>query len=286
MKEQGLAVDLQTGLERVSQALDSGSWNESSRSCQRRARRRRPPAASCRFRPCFAALDRAVRDAAQNRSASERSSKPWAARSGSTLTCSDRCVTRSNTWCETPSPTGSRRPPSAARHRKSRRAAACAWSSSATPSAVHFSCHDDGRGIDVTAVRRELVQREPAQRRGARGPQRTGRARAAARGLAVDGHERSDADRRARHRPRRRARGDGTPSRRRSASRVRTEAGRGTSIEISVPVSLAALRALVVDAGGVTVAIPLEAVSETVRLTSADFQRARRKASPWRTVAR
>ncbi|HTE50369.1 MAG TPA: response regulator [Kofleriaceae bacterium] len=47
---------------------------------------------------------------------------------------------------------------------------------------------------------------------------------------------------------------------------VSTEPGRGTSIELDVPLSLASLEAIEVEAGGVVVAIPLDAVRSSIRL--------------------
>jgi len=55
---------------------------------------------------------------------------------------------------------------------------------------------------------------------------------------------------------------------------LRTEAGRGTTVELVVPFSLASLSALVVDAGGVAAAIPLDAVRAAVRLSARDVTRA------------
>jgi two-component system chemotaxis sensor kinase CheA len=54
---------------------------------------------------------------------------------------------------------------------------------------------------------------------------------------------------------------------------VRSEAGRGTSVEICVPVSLSSLTALQVDAGGTIVALPLDAVRQTVRVADRDIAR-------------
>lgn len=48
--------------------------------------------------------------------------------------------------------------------------------------------------------------------------------------------------------------------------RVRTEARRGTTFEADVPLSLSALRALLVEAGGRAIALPLDSVREVVRL--------------------
>lgn len=55
---------------------------------------------------------------------------------------------------------------------------------------------------------------------------------------------------------------------------LRSEAGRGTSVELRVPVSMASLRALVVDAEGTVAALPFECVRRTIRLVDADIVRA------------
>lgn len=47
--------------------------------------------------------------------------------------------------------------------------------------------------------------------------------------------------------------------------RVETEAGRGTTVELTVPVSLSSLDALIVEASGVRVALPLDKVQRALR---------------------
>jgi two-component system chemotaxis sensor kinase CheA len=54
---------------------------------------------------------------------------------------------------------------------------------------------------------------------------------------------------------------------------VRTEAGCGTTVELVVPVSLSSVDALLVEAGGIVAAIPLDAVRVTRRLASRDVAR-------------
>ncbi|MBX3190417.1 MAG: response regulator [Labilithrix sp.] len=58
--------------------------------------------------------------------------------------------------------------------------------------------------------------------------------------------------------------------------RVDNQAGRGASVELSVPVALAAIDALIVEAGGVAAAVPLGAVRETLRVSEADVARTAR----------
>ena len=130
---------------------------------------------------------------------------------------------------------------------------------------VSFTCRDDGSGIDLEAVRRAAVKKGlvPAQVKtlGADELLRillTG-------GLTTSGFVTEVS-----------GRGIGLDIVREAASRlggevfVNTEAGRGTSIELVVPVSLASLDALLVEAGGVAAAIPLSSVRRTLRVTAGE----------------
>jgi two-component system chemotaxis sensor kinase CheA len=54
---------------------------------------------------------------------------------------------------------------------------------------------------------------------------------------------------------------------------LRTTAGAGTSVELTVPASLAALDALLVEAGGEVSALPLKAVVQACRLASSEMNR-------------
>jgi two-component system chemotaxis sensor kinase CheA len=126
---------------------------------------------------------------------------------------------------------------------------------------VVFRCTDDGRGVDLDAVRDAAL--------------RKGLAASDVRNLDVDGliamlmrgglSTSASVTEVA-------GRGIGMDIVRAAAARlggevsVRTEAGKGTSFELSVPMSLAALDALVVESGGVTVTIPLDAVRHTQRI--------------------
>jgi two-component system chemotaxis sensor kinase CheA len=130
---------------------------------------------------------------------------------------------------------------------------------------VVFVCRDDGRGVDLEAVRRAL--------------ERKGVAAAAAANLgteellrlvlrggistsgAVNQHS---------------GRGIGLDVVREAVSRlrgevsIRTDKGGGTALEIVVPVTLAAVDALIVESGGRVVAIPLDAVKRTLRVAIDD----------------
>ncbi len=133
---------------------------------------------------------------------------------------------------------------------------------------VAFTCRDDGRGIDVDAVRRVAAQRGllPSD----------GEPRAAAEilrlllkgGLTTAGAVTHAA-----------GRGIGLDIVRDAAKRlggdvaVETNANRGTTLTLDVPLSLSALDALIVDVGGVSAAIPLAAVRRTIRLAEGDVTR-------------
>jgi two-component system, chemotaxis family, sensor kinase CheA len=133
---------------------------------------------------------------------------------------------------------------------------------------VAFTCRDDGRGIDVDAVRRVAVHR------GLLPPD--GEPRAAGDilrlllkgGLTTAGVVTHAA-----------GRGIGLDIVRDAAKRlggdvfVETNASRGTTLTLDVPLSLSALDALLVDVGGVSAAIPLAAVRRTIRLTEGDVTR-------------
>jgi len=133
---------------------------------------------------------------------------------------------------------------------------------------VVFSCGDDGAGVDLDAVRRSA--------------QRKGLLAASTDSLGVDallqlllrgGLSTAGAVTEVA------GRGIGLDVVRETAERlggevsVRTAAGRGTTLELRVPLSLAALDALVVETAGTAVAIPLEAVRRTLRLAPQDIAR-------------
>jgi two-component system chemotaxis sensor kinase CheA len=131
-----------------------------------------------------------------------------------------------------------------------------------------FRCHDDGRGVDLQAVRRA----------------------AGARGLsAIQAEALSDDDlislllkggiSTSRTVTAVSGRGIGLDVVREVAERlggridVKTERGRGTTVEIAVPISLSSLEALVVEIDDRTAAIPLEAIRQIVRLGAKDIAR-------------
>jgi two-component system, chemotaxis family, sensor kinase CheA len=131
---------------------------------------------------------------------------------------------------------------------------------------IRFECRDDGRGVDLEAVRRVALQRgllgAAAQRSNAEDLVRLllqgGISTAAAvtevsgRGIGLDVVRAAVAQ----------LGGDVT---------VGTEPGKGTNFLLTVPPSLAAMTALVVEAAGFTVTIPLDAVRSTKRITAAEI---------------
>jgi two-component system chemotaxis sensor kinase CheA len=134
---------------------------------------------------------------------------------------------------------------------------------------VAFICRDDGRGVDVGAVRRAaaragLISAAAAERldedavlrllfKGGLTTSRTA-TETSGRGVGLDIVGEASA----------RLAGDVT---------VQTVPGAGTRIELVVPISLSSLDALLVEAGGVKAAIPLDSVRLTLRLTKDDVVR-------------
>jgi two-component system, chemotaxis family, sensor kinase CheA len=134
---------------------------------------------------------------------------------------------------------------------------------------VAFICTDDGRGIDVDAVRRAAVRSrltavsdadsigmEEAVQIIMKGGVTTMGAvdQVSGRGIGLDVVRE-------------------TAARLSGEVQVRSEAGKGTSLEICVPVSLSSLNALEVDAGGTIAALPLDAIRRTVRVADHDIAR-------------
>jgi two-component system, chemotaxis family, sensor kinase CheA len=137
---------------------------------------------------------------------------------------------------------------------------------------VSFRCKDDGRGIDTAAVRRVLVERGSETRASAAGLTEE----ALLRRLLAGGVTTASAT------TEHAGRGIGLDVVREVASRlkgkleVQSKPGVGTAVELDVPISLAAVSALLVSAGGVAAAIPLESVKRTLRVQPADLARSAR----------
>jgi two-component system, chemotaxis family, sensor kinase CheA len=130
---------------------------------------------------------------------------------------------------------------------------------------VTFRCHDDGRGVDLAAVRRA------AQGKGllpetlhTLGPEDLLRVLLKG-GLSTAGTVTEMS-----------GRGVGLDVVREAAAalggevRAETWPGEGTLLELVVPVSVSSFQALVVEAAGTTVAIPLDAVQRTLRVSPED----------------
>jgi len=137
-----------------------------------------------------------------------------------------------------------------------------------------FVCRDDGRGVDLEAVRGAVERKGMLPTEAAKlGPEELLRLLLNG-GLSTSAAVTQIA-----------GRGIGLDVVREAAARlggevgIRTESGLGTTLEMVVPVSLAAVDALIVEAGGRTVAIPLEAVKRTLRVAFTDLARSAQGAS-------
>jgi two-component system chemotaxis sensor kinase CheA len=137
-----------------------------------------------------------------------------------------------------------------------------------------FVCRDDGRGIDLEAVRRALERKGLLPADAAKlGPDELLRHLLGG-GISTSGAVTQLA-----------GRGIGLDVVRDAANRlrgdvsIRTDQGLGTTLEIVVPVSLAAVDALIVEAAGRTLAIPLDAVRQTLRIALEDVAQSAQGAS-------
>ncbi len=134
---------------------------------------------------------------------------------------------------------------------------------------IVFTCRDDGAGVDVKAVRRaaqrkgllpagapEAMDAEEALRLLLRGGVTTaGNVDAVSgRGIGLDAVRE-------------------VVARLKGEVRARTQAGRGTAFEIAVPVTLSSLPALLVEAGGVAAAVPLDSVPAVRRVAGSEVAR-------------
>jgi two-component system chemotaxis sensor kinase CheA len=133
---------------------------------------------------------------------------------------------------------------------------------------VTFTCADDGRGIDLDAVRTIAARR--AIEAGVPPPIDTpSLLRALLRGGISTTRQVTDLS----------GRGVGLDAVREAAERlggavaVQTEPGAGTSVSVTVPLSVASMPALVVEVAGSAVAIPLDAVQRCLRIGPDDIVR-------------
>ena len=134
---------------------------------------------------------------------------------------------------------------------------------------IVFECRDDGRGVDLDAVRRVAVQRgllDPA----AKALGAADLVRVLLGGGISTSKTVTDVS----------GRGIGLDIVREAIAQlggevaVRTDPGIGTTFELAIPPSLTSMEALIVDAGGNPAAIPLDAVRRTLRVAATDISRA------------
>lgn len=132
---------------------------------------------------------------------------------------------------------------------------------------VSLSCQDDGRGVDVEAVRQAAVARGllSAAEAASLEPDKVSRL------LLVGGLTTT------RQVTELSGRGIGLDVLREAVARLKgsasivSEPGRGTTIEITVPVSLAVVTGLVVEAAGTAAVIPLDVIRRTFRAEGSDI---------------
>lgn len=133
---------------------------------------------------------------------------------------------------------------------------------------IVFRCRDDGRGVDLAAVRRVAIRRglggADAERFGAEDL-----VRLLLRGGITTSETVTDVS----------GRGIGLDVVREAVERLagevvfHTEAGAGVTFELIAPLSLAAIEALVVEVDGVAAAIPFDAVRRSISVAGADISR-------------
>jgi two-component system, chemotaxis family, sensor kinase CheA len=133
---------------------------------------------------------------------------------------------------------------------------------------VIFRCEDDGRGVDLEAVR------SAARRRGVAAKEIDKLGAGELVRLLLQGGLSTSASITEVS-----GRGIGMDIVREALDRlggtvaVQTTPGRGTTFELMVPLSLAAVEALVVESGGISATIPLDSVRHTQRLKPGDISR-------------
>jgi two-component system chemotaxis sensor kinase CheA len=139
-------------------------------------------------------------------------------------------------------------------------------------SKVAFVCTDDGRGIDVEAVRKAAIHRGLVTEAEAK-------ALSTDQVIALLGSVGAVGLTTANEVTELSGRGIGldvvraTLLQLKGEMRILSEPGRGVRVEVQVPVSIAAMQGLVVEAGGARVAIPLHAVQQTLRIRDAEVAR-------------
>ena len=134
---------------------------------------------------------------------------------------------------------------------------------------VAFVCRDDGRGIDVEAVRAAAVNKGLVPEAEARSLPPDKVIALLRRGGLTTSTEVTELS----------GRGIGmdvvraTTSRLKGELSVRSEPGRGATVEVQVPISIASLHGLVVEAAGALASIPLDAARQTLRVRESEIAR-------------
>ncbi len=129
-----------------------------------------------------------------------------------------------------------------------------------------FACRDDGRGVDVATLRRVVVDRALVPVESAETLSTEDMFRLLLRGGISTSGTVTEVS----------GRGVGLDVVRETAMKLKAEVtmrtilGEGTTVEISVPVSLLSLGAVMVESGGLSASLPLDAVQQTLRLSEED----------------
>ncbi len=139
---------------------------------------------------------------------------------------------------------------------------------------IVFQCRDDGGGLDVAAVRRAALKRGHVVGK-ATGDGAETFVRLLLRGGISTSEIVTEVS----------GRGIGLDVVREAVERlggevvVKTNPGMGTTFELAVPLSLASMEVLIVEASGMVVGIPLDAVNSSTRVAAAEISRASSGAS-------
>ena len=142
-------------------------------------------------------------------------------------------------------------------------------------SRVAIICRDDGRGVDLEAVRQAAVHRGLMAPSQAASLGLDEAVRIILKGGVTTSHTVDDVS----------GRGIGLDVVRETAARLKGEVkivsghGTGTTVELCVPVSRSSLAALEVDAGGAMASLPLDAVRQILRVTEREIVRSSQKES-------
>lgn len=132
---------------------------------------------------------------------------------------------------------------------------------------IAFVCKDDGRGLDLTAIQRAAVRNGILTAAQAASMDAEATVNLMLKGGLTTAREVTAIS----------GRGIGldvvrdVAMRLKGTVRVQSQPGQGTSIEIEVPLSLSSLVSIVVEVGGTTACVPLDAVRQSLRLAEGDI---------------